>query len=329
MAATPRLVVLDGYTMGQDISWEAIASQGELVLHDRTAPGQVLERARGAQILFTNKTVLDAATIAALPDLRAILVLATGYNVVDLQAAAGRGIPVCNVPGYSPPSVAQHVLAVVLELFSHVSQHARAVAAGRWGAQPDFCFWDAPVVELEGKTFGVVGFGAIGQKVASLAHAFGMKVLAHVPRPKPAPGYEPFAFASLGELFAASDVVSLNCPLTADNESMVDARLLSLMKPTAVLVNTARGQLVDEAALAAALQAGRLGGAAHDVVRVEPIRPDNPLLAAPNCLITPHVAWASRESRARLMDIAAANLRAFLAGRPQNVVNGVRQGDGG
>jgi len=324
MSATPRIVVLDGYTMGRDVSWEAIARQGELTVYDRTAPEDVPARAAGADVLLTNKTVLDAASINALPDLRAILVLATGYNVVDLAAAAARGVPVCNAPGYSPPSVAQHVLAVVLELFSHVSLHARAVAAGRWSGQPDFCFWDAPVVELEGKTFGVVGFGAIGQKVAGLAHAFGMRVLAHAPRPKPAPDYAPFAFAGLEELFERSDVVSLHCPLTAENENMVDARLLARMKPTAVLVNTARGQLVGVAALAAALTRGRLGGAALDVVRVEPIRPDNPLLAAPNCLITPHVAWATRESRERLMAITADNLAAFLAGRPQNVVNGKR-----
>jgi glycerate dehydrogenase len=324
MSARPRLVVLDGFTMGQDVSWQSIAAQGELTVHDRTAPAELLARARGAEVLFTNKTVLDAAAIAALPELRAVMVLATGYNVVDLAAAAARGVPVCNVPGYSPPAVAQHVMAVVLELFSHVSLHARAVAAGRWAEQPDFCFWDKAPVELEGKTFGVVGFGAIGQKVAGLAHAFGMRVLVHAPRPKPAPGYEPFAFAGLDELFAASDVVSLHCPLTAENENMVDARRLALMKPTAVLVNTARGQLVDEAALAAALTAGRLGGAALDVVRVEPIQPGNPLLSAPNCMLTPHVAWATREARQRLMDIAADNLRGFLSGRPRNVVNAVK-----
>ncbi|PKN08340.1 MAG: glycerate dehydrogenase [Deltaproteobacteria bacterium HGW-Deltaproteobacteria-8] len=321
MTARPRLVVLDGYTMGQDISWQALADQGPLTVFDRTAPGQVLERAAGADVLLTNKTVLDAATIHALPDLKCILVLATGYNVVDIAAAAKRGIPVCNVPGYSPPSVAQHVLSVVLEMFSHTSHHARAVSEGRWSAQPDFCFWDAPVVELAGKTFGVVGFGAIGQRVAELAHAFGMHVLAFAPRPKPAPAYQPFAFAGLDELFAASDVISLHCPLTADNENLVDARLLGLMKPTARLVNTARGQLVDEAALAAALTAGRLGGAALDVVRVEPIQPGNPLLSAPNCLLTPHVAWASQEARTRLMAGVAANLAGFLAGQPQNVVN--------
>ncbi|MHC1702017.1 MAG: D-2-hydroxyacid dehydrogenase [Humidesulfovibrio sp.] len=323
MAARPRMVVLDGYTMGRDVSWQALADLGLLTVHDRTPAERVLERAAGADVLLTNKTVLDAAAIAALPGLKCILVLATGYNVVDVAAATRRNIPVCNVPGYSPPSVAQHVLSVVLELFSHTSLHAQSVAKGRWSAQPDFCFWDAPVVELSGKTFGVVGFGAIGRRVAELAHAFGMRVLAHVPRPKPAPAYEPFAFAGLDELFAQSDVVSLHCPLTADNENMVDARLLSLMKPTARLVNTARGQLVDEAALAAALASGRLAGAALDVVRVEPIRVDNPLLAAPNCLITPHVAWASVEARTRLMAGVAANLAAFLAGTPQNVVNEV------
>lgn len=323
MTERPRIVVLDAFTMGQDISWEIIASQGELHLYDRTAPGQLLERARGAQVLFTNKTVLDAASIAALPELACICVLATGYNVVDLAAAAARGIPVCNVPGYSPPAVAQHVMAVVLEMFTHVSQHAQAVRQGRWSAQPDFCFWDAPVVELAGKTFGLVGYGDIGHRVAMLANAFGMSVLAYVPRPKPLPPFGPFAFAPLDEVFAQSDVVSLHCPLTKDNENMVDARLLSLMKPTAYLVNTARGPLVDEGALAAALTAGKLAGAALDVVREEPIRPDNPLLKAPNCLITPHVAWASREARARLLGIAAGNLQAFLAGKPRNVVNGV------
>jgi glycerate dehydrogenase len=321
MTARPRLVVLDGCTMGQDISWQALADLGELAVFDRTPAELVRERAAGAAVLCTNKTVLDAATIKALPDLRCILVLATGFNVVDIKAAGARGIPVCNVPGYSPPSVAQHVLSVVLEMFSHTSRHARAVAEGRWSAQPDFCFWDEPVVELCGKTFGVVGFGAIGSRVAELAHAFGMRVLACVPRPKPAPAYAPFAFAGLDELFAASDVVSLHCPLTADNENLVDARLLSLMKPTARLVNTARGQLVDEAALALALAEGRLAGAALDVVRQEPIGPDNPLLNAPNCLITPHVAWASLEARSRLMAGVAANLAGFLAGQPRNVVN--------
>lgn len=323
MTARPRIVVLDAFTMGQDVSWQGLAAQGELILHDRTPSEQVLERARGAQVLFTNKTVLGREVIEALPELGCICLLATGYNVVDVQAAAQRGIPVCNVPGYSPPSVAQHVLAVTLELFGKACRHARAVAEGRWGAQPDFCFWDAPIMELAGKTFGVVGFGAIGQRVAELAHAFGMNVLAHAPRPKPAPGYAPFAFAPLDELFAQSDVVSLHCPLTADNENMVDARLLSLMRPTAFLVNTARGQLVDENALAEALKSGALGGAALDVVRQEPIRADNPLLHAPNCLITPHVAWASAEARTRLLAMAAENLRAFLAGRPQNVVNGL------
>jgi len=323
MTPRPRLVVLDGSTMGQDISWQGIASQGELTVFDRTEPELVLERAAGVDVLCTNKTVLDAATIEALPDLKAVLVLATGYNVVDIVAAAARRIPVCNVPGYSPPSVAQHVFAVVLELFSHTAQHARAVAEGRWSAQPDFCFWDAPVVELSGKTFGVVGFGAIGSRVAELAHAFGMNVLAHVPRPKPAPAYAPFAFVDRDTLFASADVVSLHCPLTAENENLVDARLLALMKPTACLVNTARGQLIDEAALALALSSGRLGAAALDVVRQEPIQPDNPLLKAPNCLITPHVAWASLEARTRLMSGVAANLAAFLAGAPQNVVNPV------
>ncbi len=323
MSQKPRIVVLDAFTMGQDVYWELIGDQGELVLHDRTAPAEVLKRAQGAQVLFTNKTVLGAEVINALPELKCICVLATGYNVVDIAAAAARGIPVCNVPGYSPPAVAQHVMAVTLELFGKACRHAKAVSEGRWSAQPDFCFWDAPITELANKTFGIVGFGAIGSRVAELAHAFGMNVLCHVPRPKELPDYGPFAFATLQDLFEDSDVVSLHCPLTAENENMVDAKLLARMKPTAFLVNTARGPLVDEAALAAALKNGTLAGAALDVVREEPIRPDNPLLSAPNCLITPHVAWASVEARRRLLGIAAANVRAFLAGAPQNVVNGV------
>ena len=323
MTEKPRLVVLDAFTMGQgDNPWDAIAAQGELVLHDRTPKDQVLARARGAQVLFTNKTPLDAETIAALPELACICVLATGYNIVDTEAAAARAIPVCNVPGYSTQSVAQHVLAVTLELFTKASRHARAVAEGRWSKSPDFCFWDAPVVELSGKTMGIVGFGGIGQRVGELAHAFGMNVLAYNPRPKAGPGYSPFAFASLTELFASADVITLHCPLTPENTDMVGGALLASMKQTAFLVNTARGPLVDEAALAAALRGGKIAGAALDVVREEPIRPDNPLLGVPNCLITPHVAWASVEARRTLMAQSAENLRAFLAGAPRNVVNG-------
>lgn len=323
MSHSPRIVVLDAHTMGRDVYWELLSDQGELALYDRTAPAELLERAKGAQVLFTNKTVLDAETIAALPELKCICLLATGYNVVDIAAAAARGIPVCNAPGYSPPSVAQHVMAMTLELFGRACRHARAVSEGRWAAQPDFCFWDAPIVELAGKTMGVVGFGAIGSRVAELAHAFGMNVLAHAPRAKDMPQYGPFSFASLADLFEDSDVVSLHCPLTPETENLADARMLARMRPTAFLVNTARGQLVDEAALAAALQAGKLGGAALDVLREEPARADHPLLSAPGCLITPHVAWASVEARRRLLGICAANLRAFLAGSPQNVVNGV------
>lgn len=324
MTQIPRLVVLDGYTMGQgDNPWDAIAAQGELTIYDRTPAELVVERARGARVLFTNKTPISAEAIAALPDLGCICVLATGYNVVDIAAAAARGIPVCNVPGYSTQSVAQHVMAVTLELFTKASRHARAVAAGKWAQSPDFCFWESPVAELFGKTMGIVGFGGIGQRVGELAHAFGMRVLAYNPRPKPAPGYVPFAFAPLEELFSQSDVVSLHCPLTPENEGLVGGDLLASMKPTAYLVNTARGQLVDEAALISSLRYGMLAGAALDVVRVEPMRDDDPLLKAPNCLITPHVAWASVEARRTLMAQSAENLRAFLAGTPRNVVNGV------
>ncbi len=324
MSDTIRMVVLDGHTMGQgDNPWDAIAAQGELAIYDRTPAGLIVERAKGAQVLFTNKTPITAETIAQLPDLRCVCVLATGYNVVDTAAAAARGIPVCNVPGYSTQSVAQHVMAVTLELFTKASRHARAVAAGKWAQTPDFCFWDQPIAELCGKTMGIVGFGGIGQRVGELAHAFGMRVLAYNPRPKAVPGYEPFAFASLPELFSQADVVSLHCPLTPENTGLVGGSLLASMKPSAFLVNTARGPLVDEAALISSLRYGMLAGAALDVVCVEPMRDDDPLLTAPNCIITPHVAWASVESRRKLMAESAENLRAFLSGKPRNVVNGV------
>jgi glycerate dehydrogenase len=317
-----KIVVLDGYALNPgDNPWDEIEALGELAVHDRTAPEQILERSRGAEVLLTNKTPLSRETMEQLPELRYVGVLATGYNVVDVKAAAERGIPVANVPVYGTDSVAQHVFALLLELSNHVGLHVRAVADGEWAAQPDYSFWKTPLLELAGKTMAVVGFGRIGRRVGELAHAFGMRVLAvDIVRRDP-PSYEPFAWADLREGFQKADVVSLNCALTPENEGFVDAALLGVMKKSAFLINAARGQLVNQGDLASALNNGRLAGAGVDTVSTEPIRPDNPLLGAKNCLITPHIAWASLEARRRLMHTAAENIEAFLRGEPQNRVN--------
>jgi glycerate dehydrogenase len=317
-----KIVVLDGYTLNPgDNPWDELACCGELAVYDRTPPGQVVARAAGAEIVLTNKTGLNAGAIAALPQLRFIAVLATGYNVVDVAAARRRGIPVSNVPEYGTTAVAQHTLALLLELCHRVGDHARAVAAGEWIRSPDFCFWLAPPIELAGLTIGIVGFGRIGRRVAALAHAFGMRVIAASRSRAGAPAYDGFDWRSIAELFAEADVISLHCPLTDDNACFVDAALLARMKPTALLLNTARGGLIDEAALAAALAAGRPAGAALDVLSSEPPRSDNPLLEAPNCLITPHLAWASLPARRTLMAATVRNVEAFVAGHPTHVVN--------
>ena len=319
-----KIVVLDGRTMGaSDNPWTPLTDLGDVAVHDSTAPAQLLERAKDADVLLTNKTPLNGETIAALPNLKLIATMSTGYNIVDIEVAAKRGIPVCNVPGYSTPAVVQHTMALMLELASAVCLHARAVRDGKWCNIKDFCFWERPLVELAGKTLGVVGFGDIGGGVGAAASALGMHVAAYAPRPKPKPAYGPFEFVDLDELLRRSDVVSLHCPLTPENEGMINAERIALMKPTALLINTARGQLVNEADLAAALKDGRIGGAGLDTVTAEPMRTDNPLMDAPNCVVTPHIAWATRESRVRLMERAADNVRAFLAGSPTNVVNGV------
>ncbi|MBI4517905.1 MAG: D-2-hydroxyacid dehydrogenase [Deltaproteobacteria bacterium] len=317
-----KLVVLDGYTLNPgDNPWAALARLGELTVYDRTAPELTVERARPAEIVLTNKTPLSAATLAQLPVLRFIGVLATGFNVVDTEAARARGIAVSNVPEYGTNSVAQHVFALVLELCHGVGRHNAAVHAGEWSRARDFCFWEAPPLELAGLTMGIAGFGRIGRRVGELAHAFGMNVIAAGGSRRDPPNYEPFAWVEMPELFARADVVSLHCPLAADNHEFVNRELLGRMKPSAFLINTARGGLVHESALAEALNAGKLAGAAADVVSVEPIRPDNPLLHARNCLITPHLAWGSLAARRRLMAITVQNVAAFLAGRPINLVN--------
>jgi len=317
-----KIVILDGYTLNPgDNPWTEMEALGELVVFDRTSPAQVIERGATAEILLTNKTPVDREAIDRLPRLEYIGVLATGHNIVDGRAAAARGIPVTNVPEYGTRSVAQFVFALLLELCHRAGHHDLEVRRGEWARRGDFSFWDGPLVELAGKIMAVVGFGRIGRRVGELAHAFGMEVLAVDPDPGPRPAYGPFAWAGLEQACARADVLSLNCALTAGNRGLVNARLLALMKPSAFLLNAARGPLVDEAALAAALNAGALAGAALDVVSEEPIRADNPLLSARNCLLTPHIAWATLEARRRLMHEAAENLRAFLAGDARNRVN--------
>ncbi len=321
-----RIVVLDGYTANPgDLDWQAFSALGELTVHDRTPPGQVVARAAGAEAILTNKTKLDATALKALPQLRYVGVLATGVNVVDLQAARAQGVAVTNVPAYGTASVAQATIALLMELANRVGRHDHAVHAGEWVASEDFCFTRARLTELDGLTLGIVGLGAIGQAVARVAQAFGMRVVAassgrsSAPsRPTDSAGIER---VPLDELFATADVISLHCPLTPENAGLVNAERLAKMKPTAFLLNTGRGGLIDEAALAAALRAGQLAGAGLDVLSSEPPAADNPLLSAPNCIITPHLAWATQAARRRLLATAAENLRAFAQGKTLNVVN--------
>ncbi|MEI6659528.1 MAG: D-2-hydroxyacid dehydrogenase [Planctomycetota bacterium] len=312
-----RIVILDGLTTNPgDVSWEPLERLGSLTVFDRTAPGDVVARAADADAILTNKAIVGREQIAALPQLKYVGVLATGFNIVDVAAARERGIPVCNVPEYSTPNVVQAAWALILELANRVGHHDRTVHEGHWAACHDFCYWHGELVELAGRTLGIVGHGRIGRGVATVGRAFGMRVIHH----RRQGGGDP-ACVDLDTLFRESDVVSLHCPLTPETKGLVDARRLAMMKPTAFLVNTARGPLVDEAALAAALNAGQLAGAAVDVLSVEPPPASNPLLTAKNCVITPHVAWATRDARRRLIDVTAANLAAFAVGQPQNVVN--------
>lgn len=318
-----RIVVLDGLTLNPgDLDWSPLKQLGELVVHDRTPAGMVVERAAGFGVALTNKTPISRDTIARLPGLRYVGVLATGYNVVDTAACRQRGVVVSNVPGYSTASVAQQVFALLLEVVNRVGAHDRAVHEGRWASCPDFSFTLGPIGELAGKTLGIVGLGAIGQRVAMIGSALGMEIAAAHQRSMDRvrlPGVA-VDWMTTDDLFARSDVISLHCPLTEATRHLVNAARLATMKRSAVLINTGRGPLVDESALAGALRDGRIAGAAVDVLSCEPPSADNPLLSAPNCVITPHIAWASVEARQRLMRIAADNVRAFLDGRPTNVV---------
>jgi glycerate dehydrogenase len=318
----PRLVVLDGHTLNPgDLAWAPLAKLGELEVFERTPAELVVARAEGADVVVTNKTYLGAAELERLPRLRGIAVLATGFDVVDAEAARARRIPVCNVPAYSTASVAQHTLALLLELTAHVGLHAAGVRRGDWSKNADFSYWERPLLELDGLTFGVVGLGAIGLRVAALARALGMRVLA-TPSRRLSRAPDGLEYRELAALFAESDVVSLHCPLTPQTRLLVGAERLRTMQKSALLLNTARGALIDEPALARALELGVIAGAGLDVLTVEPPPPDHPLLSAPNCLVTPHQAWTTRAARERLLAITAANVAGILAGEPQNVVNG-------
>jgi glycerate dehydrogenase len=316
----PHIVILDGYTLNPgDLDWSSLEALGELTVYDRTPAELTLERAAGADVLLTNKTPLPRAVIEGLPGLKYIGVLATGYNVVDIAAAKERGIPVTNVPGYGTTAVAQHVFALLLELTQRTGLHSDSVRAGDWAKSVDWCYWRTPLVELAGLAMGIVGYGAIGRRVAGIAQAFGMNVLAATRTARA--DESGVSFTGVDDLFQRADVVSLHCPLTPETQGMVNAARLATMKPTAFLINTGRGPLIVEQDLADALRNAQLAGAAVDVLSTEPPAADNPLLAAPHCLITPHLAWAAKASRQRLMDAVTENVRAFLAGAPVNVVN--------
>jgi glycerate dehydrogenase len=318
----PHIVIIDGYTLNPgDNPWEPLSALGSLEVFDRAEPADLPALAREADILITNKCPVSRETINQLPKLKFIAVTATGHNIVDSAAARERGIPVSNVPEYGTYTVAQFTWALILELCHRVGLHAESVAANEWTRSPDFCYWKTPQVELAGKKLGLVGYGRIAQRVAEIGRAFGMQILASGRPGRKLPAAENVTWMPTPELFAAADVVSLHCPLTPESEKMVNRQLLARMRSEAFLINTSRGGLVDERALAEALDKHQLAGAAVDVVSHEPIVADNPLLGAPNCLITPHMAWCSLAARQRLMQTTAENVRAFLTGQPINVVN--------
>ena len=314
-----KIVVTDGYTLNPgDLSWETMAAFGELIVHDRTAAKDIEERCREATIVFTNKVPFSREALEKLPHLKLVSVLATGYNIIDVQAAKEKGITVCNVPAYGTASVAQHTISLLLELTNKAGVHAASVAAGDWQCSPNFSYTKAPLTELNGKTMGIVGLGNIGLQTAAIAKALGMHIL-YTSRTKRETDLG--TYVDIKSLFINSDVVSLHCPLTAANHQFVNKELLQLMKPTAFLLNTARGQLLHEQDVADALNSGQIAGAALDVLSVEPPPANNPLLKARNCIITPHNAWMSKEARQRIMEISVENLEAYLAGKPINVVS--------
>lgn len=316
-----KIVILDGYTENPgDLSWEAVEALGEVTVYDRTPKEMIVERIGDAQAVITNKTPMTRQTLDNCPSIRYIGVLATGYNVVDTGAAKEKGIPVTNIPTYGTTAVAQMVFALLLEVCHHVGAHSQAVKDGAWSRNPDWCFWNYPLIELAGKTMGIIGFGRIGQAAGKIAKAFGMEVLAYDQYPNDA-GRQIGEYVSLDELYARSDVISLHCPLFPETTGMINKESIAKMKKGVIIINTSRGPLIVEEDLAEALHEGKVYAAACDVVSTEPIRPENPLLGCYNSILTPHIAWAPKESRSRLMDIAAQNLKAFIDGAPVNVVN--------
>ncbi|MBE0600790.1 MAG: D-2-hydroxyacid dehydrogenase [Firmicutes bacterium] len=315
-----KIVVLDGHTENPgDLSWDALAALGELTVYDITPAELIVERIADAEMILINKTPITAQTLDACPNLRYIGVLATGYNVVDTVYAKQKGVVVSNIPTYGTTAVAQFTMALLLEICHHVAHHSDAVHAGRWETAGHFCFWDYPLIELAGKTMGVVGFGRIGQAAAALARSFGMKILAYDVYQNES-GKALAEYVDLDTLLTQSDVISLHCPLTEESKEMINKQSIAKMKPGVIILNTSRGPLIAEQDLADALNAGKVYAAGVDVVSVEPIQQSNPLLKAKNCLITPHIAWAPKESRQRLMDVAVENARQFLNGTPQNQV---------
>ena len=316
-----KIVILDGHAVNPgDLSWDFLKKFGEFTVYERTPLELVAQRIGDADIVLTNKSPITEEILEACPNIKLVCVLATGYNVVDCEATKKRGIPVCNVPAYGTAAVAQFTFALLLDLCHKVAHHAQTVREGKWCDCPDFCYWETPQMELAGKTMGIIGFGRIGRAVGTIAKAFGMNVIAYN-RSQCEEGKAIGSYVNLDELLATADVISLHCPLTAENTGMIGAENIAKMKDGAILINTARGPLVDEAALAAALESGKLRGAACDVISAEPMKVDNPLKNAPNCIVTPHMAWAPIESRMRIQDCTEASIQAFLDGHPINTVN--------
>ena len=317
-----KIVILDGYTLNPgDLTWEGLQNLGELTVYDRTPQDKILERIGDAEIVYTNKTPLTRETLEQASQLKWIGVLATGYNVVDVEAAKEQGIPVANIPTYGTTAVAQMTIALLLEMCHHVWAHHEEVKRGAWTNCPDFCFWNYPLIELAGKTMGIIGFGRIGQAVGKIAQAFGMNILAYDEYQNKMLETDSIKYAALDELLTQSDVISLHCPLFESTKGIINKDTIAKMKDGVMLINTSRGPLIVEEELAEALNSGKVAGAAVDVVSTEPIKMDNPLITAKNIIITPHIAWAPKEARERLMNIATDNLEQFLAGHPVNVVN--------
>lgn len=315
-----NIVVLDGYGLNPgDLTWDPIKALGHLTVYDRTSDQEIIRRAANADIILTNKTILTAGTLQSLPKLKYIGILSTGYNVVDIEAAKGKGIVVCNIPTYSTDSVAQMTFAHLLNITNQVGHYAEENRNGRWNSSLDFCYWDTPIMELAGKKFGIIGLGHIGEAVARIARAFGMDVYAYTSRTADSLPQD-IKKVNLEELFRECDIISLHCPLTAQTRQIINSESLSYMKPSAILINTGRGHLVNEQDLAEALNNGNIAAYGADVLCVEPAIPTNPLLTAKNVYLTPHIAWASTEARKRLMDICIENIKAFINGNPQNVI---------